>query len=91
MANNTNSGLTADQHRYAVESGIPIAPRKAVGRDYPFLSMNVGDSFALASNTHRECLNVRGAIQYWNRAHAPMKFAMRLDRKTGNYRCWRIA
>lgn len=83
--------LSADQHRYAVESGIPIAPRKAYGMDYPFLSMEVGDSFGLKSNLYRELVNVRGAISHWNKDHKPMKFSLRLDRATGLYRCWRIA
>ena len=85
------SHLNEDQKRYAVESNIPIAPRKAEGIDYPFLQMEVGDSFALNSDTHRECLNVRGAMNYWNKNHKPMKFGVRLDKSSGKYRCWRLA
>lgn len=86
-----SSALSPDQNRYAVESGIPIAPRKAIGMGYPFLSMKIGDSFALRTDTYRECVNVRGAIQHWNKTHAPMKFGLRMDRATGKYRCWRLA
>lgn len=85
------STLTPDQHRYAVESGIPVSPKKAKGLDYPFLSMEVGDSFSLASETYREYMRVRAAMSYWNKAHAPMHFALRVHRETGKYRCWRIA
>ena len=83
--------LTDSENRYAVESNIPIAPRKASEMAYPFLDMNVGDSFALKTNTHRECINVRGAISHWNRFHKPMKFGLRLDKSSGKYRCWRLS
>lgn len=91
MAESILSPLSPDQQRYAVESGIPVASRKAALMEYPFLSMEVGDSFALKTTTHRECTNVRGAISSWNKHHKPMKFGLRLDRNTGQYRCWRLA
>lgn len=83
--------VTTNIRQYAVESGIPIASRKGGEKTYPFLNMQIGDSFALETSSHRECVNVRGAISNWNRAHAPMKFALRLDPNTSKYRCWRIA
>jgi hypothetical protein len=87
---NMKEYLTPEQQRYAVESGIPIAPTKARTSIYPFLSMEVGDSFALNSREFREIVNVRGAIVRFNKEHAPMKFSLRLNRASGEYRCWRL-
>lgn len=89
MAISKISELSTEQKRYAVESGIPIAPTKT-NTVYPFATMEVGDSFALGAS-HREMINVRGAVTGWNKAHAPMKFVIRLNRASGQYRCWRIA
>ena len=83
--------LSDTQRAYAIESNIPIAPLKAENSIYPFLKMNVGDSFALKDDSLREGTNVRNAIAIFNKAHAPMKFSLRLNRASGKYRCWRIA
>ncbi len=81
-----------DRQRYAIESGIPIAPGKYARMVYPFATMNVGDSFELTDNSFQEVDRVRSAVQAWQRRHAPMKFAVRMkDPTTRNYRCWRIA
>lgn len=80
------------QHRYAVESGIPIAALKYAKKLYPFATMEVGDSFPLADNSFQEVDRVRASVQDWQRRHPPMKFAVRqTDPATKNYRCWRVA
>lgn len=80
-----------DIRRYAIQTGIPIAPAKKV-HVYPFATMNVGDSFPLESNDWREIDRVRAAVQHWQKRHAPMRFAVRqTDPASKQYRCWRIA
>lgn len=88
MANFPNSNI----RRYSIETGIPIAPLKSAKNIYPFATMSVGDSFALAEGNIREVERVRAAACYWGLRHAPMKFAVRIsDPSIRAYRCWRIA
>jgi len=84
--------MTTDKNRYAIESGIPIAPRKLYKKIYPFSTMEIGDSFSLAENSFGEIGRVRAAAYYFETRHQPMKFAVRIsDPSTRAYRCWRIA
>lgn len=69
---------------YAVESGIPIAIHKKGKSKYPFVSMNVGDSFAFPGE---DIERVRQNAYSFMRAHAPMKFSV----SSKHLRCWRVA
>lgn len=77
---------------YEVQSDIPL-PRIRSGRDsYPFASMAVGDSFALASNDIKDVQRARTAACWYGLRNEPKKFAIRrADPITKAYRCWRIA
>lgn len=73
---------------YKVESGIkmPGGPGRGVRRQYPFLGMKVGDSFAVAKG---DKTRVSQAALYTGRT-SQMKFSIRLVGED-TYRCWRIS
>jgi hypothetical protein len=76
---------------YKVEKGIAIAPRKYENSKYPFGTMDIGESFRLAgSDSLHEYRRVSAAARYFSITHPPMKFAIRIDKSSGSYRCWRI-
>lgn len=76
---------------YKVETGIAIAPRKYAGRKYPFGTMSIGDSFALKDDSHSEYTRVNASARSFAKEHPPMKFSIRIEKFTGQRRCWRIA
>ena len=80
--------LKDPQRKFAIESGIPIAPGKAANLIYPFGGMEVGESFAIGIS-YREVAAVKAAVYQWNKKHPPMKFVVR--RVGAAHRCWRIA
>lgn len=84
-----------------IEKGVPLANAlfRGGGRPfiYPFLEMEVGDSFAVSlpaeettlRNLHASISNC--SIRYTKRRNPAAKFTTRLLRSEGVIRCWRVA
>lgn len=81
--------MSSTAANYEIENGVPIPVRNC---RYPFGSMAVGDSFALADSSLKELERVRSAASYFGIRHTPQKFSIRrADPITKEYRCWRVA
>lgn len=77
---------------FQIESGVPMPDcGKSTGRlrVYPWLEMDVGDSFPIPEGKHD---HVRTAASSWTKRHPedPRAFTVR-KMECGAYRCWRIA
>lgn len=77
-----------DDASFVVESDVPVTPHKNGYATYPFARMNVGDSFAIKTDTMRQ--RVSSAVCHYVRENEPeLKFTVRrVD--DGGWRCWRM-
>jgi hypothetical protein len=79
---------------YQVQKDVALPRRQAMWAIYPFLEMEVGDSFALLKGDLLERERVRAAASYYGIRHAPKKFSIRIADPSANpktYRCWRVS
>lgn len=77
---------------FKLEQDVPM-PDSGVSRGrtrvYPWLEMEVGDSFQCPKGRHD---HVRTAAASWSKRHVedPRVFSVRMM-EDGTYRCWRVA
>lgn len=88
--------LVHDKHRkpngpepssFVVESGIPMPSKRTGYETYPFDRMNVGDSFAIRSETMRK--RASSACVAYAKKNPDTKFGIRRV-GDGGWRCWRV-
>lgn len=77
-----------------IERGVPIPPparsRSAERQNkYPFDTMEVGDSFFVATKADETSAGIQRRLTACAAMHKPMRYATR--RVDGGVRCWRIA
>ena len=77
---------------YKLEKNVPLPndlEYMGAKRKYPWLEMEVGDSFAIPEGRHE---SVRTASAAWVLRHPErdMRFSVR-KLEDGTYRCWRVA
>jgi hypothetical protein len=84
MSNRPPTSIYRERIMFKIEKNLPVPPPAEKVRMYPFLDMEVGDSFAYPSNTHH---TVRSSMYSYTR-NTTMKFSFR---KLGEEsRCWRV-
>lgn len=77
---------------YKLEKNVPMplgSVDRGAKRKYPWLEMEVGDSFAIPAGQHE---SVRTSASAWEARHPedPRMFTVRKT-ENGTYRCWRVA
>lgn len=71
---------------FPVESDIPVPKRMRAGSKYPFVKLEVGDSFFVPKESQRAKI-VRNAADDYAKRHG-VKF--RVLQVEGGCRCWRV-
>ena len=73
---------------YKIETGIPIpeTEKTVAGRKYPFLSMQIGDSFLIPKSDLGK--DETSPVRFANSRFKPKKFVSQYDVE-GNLRIWR--
>lgn len=83
----TNIAKLQVANQAVIEKGVPIPDRPRRGQQfYPWLEMEVGDSFMLRTNLLN---NASATVRTANQRYAPKQFIYR--RVAGGFRCWRTA
>jgi hypothetical protein len=71
-----------------IEKGIVIPEHVSKASRYPFLKMEIGDSFKVPY-TKSQASHLSGATGHFRRAHPEYKFIIRTLKAEGIVRCWR--
>jgi hypothetical protein len=86
-----DTGVLLASSKYVIEKGIPFPRRKRASMDqYPFLNMQVGDSFFMEGEDYtttegRACV---AAAQYFSKRNPDTKFSFR--KSDDGLRCHRV-
>lgn len=82
-----------------IEKGIPLPESAPRGSQYPFEFMEVGDSFKVpieepgkgeTKSIKRTSSQIGSAARHFRRKHPEYKFVVRMIKKEGIIRCWRM-
>jgi hypothetical protein len=76
---------------YPIEKGIPLPVSAGGGRisDYPFSTMEVGDSFFVPFGD-RKVKNLQNSLRTNAAQYQPKKFSIHTLEDAKGVRCWRI-